>query len=154
MPRRLPCTSTLDLLEWTPPETTPRFDEAQVRGVALGTKICHAMKAALKECGKSRDDVAAEMSAYLGEDVSVAMLNAYVSEARETHTINLPRFIALIHATEDHRLVSLVAEQFGLVVMPHRYERLIKAYMKRDWIEETQREIDAEMRRAKRECGL
>ena len=152
MPPR--CPRTLDLLSWTPPETSVHFAPEEIRAASLGARFCRAMALALKECGKSREEVAAEMSAYLGEEVSVAMLNAYVSEARENHTINVIRYIALAHATGDMRLLNLVCELFDHVAIPRRFERLAQAFMTQERLREALEFAEAEMRRAKKECGL
>jgi len=61
------------------------------------------------------------MSAYLGEDVSENMLNAYASEARDEHIISLVRLIALIHATRDRRPLELIASMFGWAVIERRH---------------------------------
>lgn len=142
-------TLTLDLLAWQPPEPAVRFDEEKVRGASLNAKICRAMALALEECRTPRTEVAERMSAYLGETVSKPMLDAYVSEARETHTINIVRFAALIHATQDWRLLSLLPELFGFAVVDERYVSLIRATRLREKAAELDRLADAEERRAR-----
>lgn len=154
MTRRPRCPGTLDLLSWTPPVTSVRFAEEEVRAASLATQFCRAMTLAIKDSGKSRDEIAAEMSVYLGEDVSVAMLNAYTSEARESHTINVVRFLALIHATGDMRLLSLLTAPFDHVAMPVKFERLARAFMLREQVQAAAEAAEAEMRLAKRECGV
>lgn len=144
------CDRTLSLLEWEPPQPAVRFDEAEVRGATLATKLCRAMSLALKECGKTREAVAEEMAEYLGErSFSKAMLDAYVSEARDTHTINVIRFAALVHVTRDWRLLSLLPELFGFVVVERRYEDWIVAALAAEKLEEVSRLRDAALRRAK-----
>jgi hypothetical protein len=142
-------TETLDLLSWEPPQTAVRFDEGDVRGATIGARYCRAMALALKECGKSREEVAKEMGKYLGVTVSKQMLDAYVSEARDTHTINVTRFAALVHATKDFRLLSIIPELFGFSVIEKRYEDWIIAAMAKDKAEELNRMADAALRRAK-----
>lgn len=129
---------TLDLLGWQPPAPVKRFAEEKVRAASLRGAIAKAVGVALKECGKDRDTVATEMAAYLGEDVSRNMLDAYASEAREEHVISLVRFIGLVHATGDHRLLQVLAELFGLAVIPQRYLPAIEAEILADKIEELQ----------------
>lgn len=92
---------TADLLSWQPPDPAVRYENREVWGATLGAKVCRAMALALAECEADRDEIATRMSEYLGVKVSKAMLDAYVSEARDTHTINIVRFAALIHATKD-----------------------------------------------------
>lgn len=112
---------TLDLLAWEPPEVVKRFEADQVRAASLRAQISKGVALALKDCGKSRDEVAAEMTDYLGEPTGKNMLDAYASEAREEHVINLVRFMGLVHATGDVRLLQMLAAPFGMAVIPNRY---------------------------------
>lgn len=141
--------ATLDLLNWEPPEAAVRFEDSDVRGATLSTRICRAMTLAIKDCGKNREQIAAEMSDYLGETVSVQMLNAYTSEARETHTINVCRFAAMVHATKDWRMLSIIPELFGFAVVDDRYISLIRATQMREKAAELDRLAAAEERRAR-----
>lgn len=142
-------TLTPDLLDWRPPEPAVRFDEDRVRGATLNARVCRAMAAALEECAASRGEVVERMGAYLGETVSKPMLDAYVSEARDTHTINIVRFAALVHATRDWRLLSLLPELFGFAVVDERYVSLIRAARMREKAAELDRLAEAEERRAR-----
>lgn len=139
---------TPDLLSWQPPEPAVRFEQP-VRGATLGARICRAMAMALEDCEFDRDQVAARMSAYFGRAVSKAMLDAYVSEARSTHAITLERFAALVHATQDWRLLSLLPELFGFAVVDERYVALIRATQMREKAEELESMARAEERRAR-----
>lgn len=113
---------TLDLLAWQPPRAQVTFHAPEVtRASTLGGKLCRAMAISAKECGLDRDAIAASMSEYLGESVTKNMLDAYLSEARESHTINVPRFAAFVHATGDRKLLSILPELFGLVVTEARF---------------------------------
>lgn len=140
---------TMDLLAWQPAEPAVRFDEHQVRGATLNARICRAMAVALEECEATREEVAERMSEYLGLKVSKPMLDAYVSEARDTHTINIVRFAALVHATRDWRLLSLLPDLFGFAVVDERYVSLIRATQMRERAEELESMARAEERRAK-----
>lgn len=140
---------TGDLLAWTPPEPRVGFAADEVRGASLGSRYCRAMALALKDCGKSREQVAEAMSIYLGAPVSVAMLNAYVSEAREGHTINVLRYAALVHATGDKRLLAIQPELFGHIVVDQRYKHWIASAIARDKGEELLRQAEWELRQAK-----
>ncbi len=141
-------TRTIDLLNWQPPEPAVRFDEHQVRGATLNARICRAMAVSLDECAATRDEIAEKMGEYLGVKVSKPMLDAYVSEARDTHTINIVRFAALVHATRDWRLLSLVPELFGFAVVDERYVSLIKATQMRERALELEGMARAEERKA------
>lgn len=112
---------TLDLLSWQPPEPVRAFEPEIVRAASIRAMLAKGVSAALKDCGRSRDDVAEVISGYLGEKCSKDMLDAYASEAREEHVISLPRFLALIHATGDQRLLQMLAEPFGLAVIDAKY---------------------------------
>ncbi len=113
------------MLDWTPPPATVRFEEERVRAATINGRICLAVSAALKDCAMSRDEVAQRMSAYLGERVSVAMLNSYASQGREDHTISMTRFVALLHVTRDRRLLEMIAEPFGWAAIDRKYLPLI-----------------------------
>ena len=155
MPRRL--TQQMELLEWQAPEPVSRFEERVVRAASIGGRMCRAMAAALHDAaqaGRSRKVIAQAMSDYLGEAVSVAMLDAYVSEARETHTINLPRFVALVHATGDRRLLEAIAEMFAWSVVPAKFVPLIRVAALREREDALKRERTALIHEAKREGAL
>lgn len=127
---------TGDLLGWEPrPCEVERFPAPQIRAATIGSRIVKAMSVALKECGKTRDKVAADMSDYLGETVSKQMLDAYVSEARTTHSISFARFAALVHATGDNRLLTILPELFGFAVVEERLLPAIEDAMLIDKIE-------------------
>lgn len=137
------------LLDWTPPEAVAAFAPAQVRGATLAARIARAVAVALTECKLPRAEVAARMGAWLDEPVSTNMLNAYASVARDQHTIGLPRFLALVHATGDRRLLELFAEMFGWAVIERRHLPLIEMAAVQDRMEDLQRQKDALRRQAK-----
>ena len=143
-------TLTYNLPEYFPEEPVKRFEPAQVRGATLAAKLCRAMVVALDECSETREEIAQSMGDYLGEKVSKAMLDAYVSEARTDHNINVVRYAALIHATHDWRLLSLLPELFGFAAVEDRYVYLIKAAQKRERAEEMLRSAEMDERLAKR----
>lgn len=140
---------TPDLLSWQPPEPAVRFSDDQVRGATLNARICRAMAVALEECAATRDEIAERMGEYLGAKVSKAMLDAYVSPSRDTHTISIVRFAALVQATGDFRLLSLLPDLFGFAVVDERYVALIRATQMREKAEELEGMARAEERRAR-----
>jgi hypothetical protein len=140
-------TQTMDLLAWEPPSPVASFPVNQVRAASLRASIAKAVAATLKECGRGREEVAAEISAYLGEPCSKGMLDAYSAESREEHVINVVRFLALVHATRDYRLLQLLAEPFGLALIDARYLPAIEDAVLDDKITElTQRKTLARKR--------
>ncbi|MBF0306946.1 MAG: DNA transposition protein [Alphaproteobacteria bacterium] len=127
---------TSDLLAWKPPEPPRPHYREELRAATLNAKFCRAMAMALKDCGLSRAQVAERMTQYLGEAVSENTLNAYVSEARIDHIVNVLRFAALIHATQDWRLLSILPDLFGFAVLPERFVAAAEEAMCDDAIEQ------------------
>lgn len=137
---------TLELLDWEPPALAPRFDEKAVRAASLRSRISKAVAEALKDCGRSRDEVAAEMSAFLGEEVGKNMLDAYASEARDDHTISYLRLIALARVTGEVRLLQVGAEPLDHSVVADRYLGAIEDAM----LEDKKKEIDQRQKHVRR----
>jgi len=140
---------TLSLLDWEPPKADVGFEDGEVRGFDPYAQLCNAMKLALAECGKSRKEVAAAMSEYLGESVSKAMLDAYVSEGRDTHTINVVRVAAFIDATGDMRLLALLPKLFGHAVVAEKYVGCIRLAMLEEHRRDIEREVDMTRRQVR-----
>lgn len=110
-----------DLFSWQPPKVVAAYAPEKVRAASLAASLSKAVSASLKECGKGRDQIAREMSAYLGEAVSADVLDKYASEAAESHIINVVRFIGLIATTRDRRLLELIAATFDWAVIERKY---------------------------------
>lgn len=142
---------TQDLLSWRPPEPVVKFAADQVRAASLDQRLCKAMALALKERGLDRQVVADRMSEFLGEKISLAMLNAYVAAGRPTHVISVVRFAALVHVTQDRRLLELLAEMFGWSVVDERYADAIAEVELAEKKEEIERQLQAT--RMKRRSG-
>jgi len=114
------------LLDWQPPQPVVRFEADQVRGATLKARLSRAVSLAMQDSGLPRAEIAQRMSGYLGERISEAMLNGYASGARADHVISLPRFLALVHATRDQRLLQMVADEFGFAVIERRFLPMIE----------------------------
>ena len=139
----------LPLFDWEPPsDPVARFGDA-VRESSLRGKVCRSMKLAAEDSGKSREEIALAMADYLQEPVTKAGLDAAISEARDDHTINIVRFLAFIHATDDMRLLGLMAEQFDMIVVPAHYEHWVKAAQLREKRKGIERLEEAHIRLAK-----
>lgn len=121
-----------DLLTWTPAQAAMAFEERDVRGASIGARISRAVAVALAECGKTRRAIARAMTDYLGADVTQNMLDAYASVGRAEHNISLPRFMALVHATADRRLLELLAAPMGWAVIDRRHLALIEVAILRE----------------------
>lgn len=152
MPRRPADDATLDLLSWEPPALVHRYEEQSVRAASLRDRIARAVAATLAETETPREELAAQMSEWLGEEMSKHMLDAYTSQAREEHTIPYLRLLALVHVTGDDRLLQLGAELFGRSVVEDRYLPWVEVGQLADRKEEIDREYDA-ARRAARKGG-
>ena len=135
-----------DLLDWTPPQPVRRFDDHRVRAVSQRDRLARAVAASLKDCddaGVTREDIASRMGEFLGERVSVNMLNAYASPARDDHTISVTRLMALLHATRDQRLLELLAEPLGWAVVDRKFLPLIELAATREKIDELEKRVRA-----------
>ena len=128
---------TLDLLAWEPPKVAAGFEPDKLPGSRISSRISRAVGLALRECGRTRSDVAAAMSADLGYPISTDMLDAYASEAKEGHRITVDRFVALIAATGCVDLLGVIAEPFDHVAVPKRFEALIELHL----IDEHERDV-------------
>lgn len=128
------------------PKVVRSFPEEWIRSPNFRSRVAKAVSLAMKECGRSRDELAEAMSQFLGEDIGANMLNAYASESRREHVINVPRFLALFHATGDVRLLQLLADPFDFVVIPRKLLPVIEEVM---WAEQEQ--LAARNRQAARE---
>lgn len=144
----------LDLLSWEPPQAALAFEEGDIRGATVAARMARAVSVALRDCGKGRSQVAAQMSAFLGEDVSRAMIDAYASVARDAHRISLPRFLALMHATGDRRLLHMLAEPMGWAVVERKHLVLIELAAAREQEEALRRRREQLARRARSEGAL
>ena len=116
--RRFRDPHTPDLFDWRPSgPLVATYPAEQVRAATLRARIARAVSVTLQEAGRGREKIAAEMSAWLGEDCSRHMLDAYASEAREDHSISYLRLLALARATGDIRPLQLGAAEVGHVVL-------------------------------------
>lgn len=140
----------LALLEWREPQAALAFEERDVRAATLDARISRAVATALRDTARPRREIAAAMSAYLGEHVSVAMLDAYASQARASHKISVPRFAALLHATGDRRLLELLAQPQGWAVIERQQLPLIEAALLGERLDDLRRRREALMRQARK----
>lgn len=93
----------------------PARGDADLAG--LDRVMAAAVARILKEDDRSRDEVAGKMTALLAESVTRWMLDAYASEARDTHNISAGRFFALIAATDRFDVLDAVLRRIGAAVI-------------------------------------
>lgn len=93
---------------------TPRPAVAEGSLADLERKVASAVSQILRDDGRSRYEIAGQVSALLGEDVSKFMLDAYASEARDGHNVSVARFLALVVATQRFDALDAVVRQIGV----------------------------------------
>jgi len=155
MSRPIPCQP--DLLSWSPPEVVARFADERVRAVTLAGKIARSVAEALRDAaaaGVDRAEIARRMGAFLSEEISLHMINAYASQAREDHVISLSRFLALLHATGDRRLLEMLAEPLGWAVIEQKFLPLIELAAVQERQDELRHHADALRRKARQRGSL
>jgi len=147
---------TIDMFgDYTPPEpVAAKLDPDLTKGGTLDVQISRIVGHALNASGKTRAQIAAEMSEYLGFPpeksgdrpngaVTENMLDTYASPARREHKITLERFIALIEVTGCYDLLDFVCRPSGFVAVPERYADIIEIWREDREIEERTRRRDA-----------
>ncbi|MBB4465478.1 hypothetical protein ACC696_18265 [Rhizobium ruizarguesonis] len=143
-------TFTVDLFrDYQPAPVVDRFDHEEVKAYSLAGKLSKAVALTMEESGMTRDELATAVSDVTKSPVSKAMLDAYASQAREQHSISAVRLAALITITEDPRALNVLLEDAGFIVIPKKYEALLKRERARELREQLEREeraADAEWR--------
>ena len=119
------------------PQVAIRFeDETRVNAVDLRDRLSRSVAATI--LGLDRAEIAAQMSAFLGTDVSVDMLNKYCSPSAD-HMISLERAIALIAVTDDPRIFGDALLRHDYAVIQKRYLAAVDEAMYTDEIEQLSR---------------
>ena len=145
MPRRPAPANQMDLLAWEPPAPVARFAAERVRAATLADQLARGISEALGDAagrGLSR------------EEVKKSALDGYASQAREGHVITLLRFIGLLHATGDRRLLEMLIEPLGWTVIDRAFLSLIELAALREREDELRKRADALRRRARAEGVL
>ncbi|MDD1534582.1 MULTISPECIES: hypothetical protein [unclassified Bradyrhizobium] len=121
-----------------------RFEDERVRSPMVASRISKAIAAAITDSGKSREQIAADMTAFLGgESVTAGTLYQYSSEANQKNNIPAHRLIALAKVTGDARLLNAALEGIGFVAVEARYEPLLRREVRKEQLKDLlQREID------------
>lgn len=106
-------------------------------------KLKQAMSRAIRESRYDRPTIAARMARYLGlPSISKASLDAYTAESKTGHDITMPRFLALIHATDAHWLWDEAASVQGVTVLIGEEALLAEIALK----EQERRKLAAELK--------
>ncbi|MBB4302317.1 hypothetical protein GGD81_001344 [Rhodobium orientis] len=134
-------TGTLDLFrDVLPAPVVERFDEADVHAWNMAGRLSKAVAATLDAAGMGRVEVAAAMSDILKDKVTESTLDAYASQAKEKHTISALRLAALVMVTGDARALNTLLVEAGLIVVPAKYEALLRRERAKELRERAERE--------------
>lgn len=135
--------NTLDLFrDYQPEEVAAKLASEITKGGTLNVKIARVVAHACQQSGKTREKIAQEMSEFLDQTITVNMLDAYASPARENHKITLERFIALLDATECAGLLAFICQFVGFVAVPERYADIIEVWQAEQQLEKISRRRD------------
>jgi hypothetical protein len=135
-------TLTIDLFkDYQPEPVVDRFAADQVKAWSLAGKLKRAIALCMEECDLSRDEIAAQMSEITKTEISRTTLDAYASQAKENHQISALRLAALVEITGDARALNVLLEEAGLIVVPKKFEALLKRERARELREALDREI-------------
>ncbi|MDG3444690.1 DNA transposition protein [Nitrospirillum amazonense] len=112
---------TLDLFAWEPPQVVERFEPAVIKAYSIQNAVAKGVAATYAASGLAREEIAARMTEYLGEPISLNMINAWASEARGDHNIPFYRLLGLIKVTGDRRLLQFGAETVDAAVIDNKW---------------------------------
>lgn len=93
----------------------PASSEADLAGI--DRVIAAAVARILRDESRSRAEVAGAMSALLDEEVTKFMLDAYASEARDSHNISAGRFLALVAVAKRYDVLDHVVRKIGAAIL-------------------------------------
>lgn len=83
----------------------------------LAKMMASSVARMLKEDLRSREVIAAELSALTGEEISRFMLDSWAAEGREQHNISAARWLALISVTSRHDVLDTLTSKIGARVL-------------------------------------
>ena len=139
---------TKDLFDWQPPRVSVGYSADVIGRGRIDSKIARVIGQALRDArdeGLTRAQIARELSAWLGRQVSEAMLNKWSSEGSADHRIPLDAFIGLVHVTGAQDLLGFVPGEFGLTVIEEQYAEMIRLQLIRDKRQELEAQEQAIM---------
>ncbi len=140
---RRPHPAQLDFKDWTPPDPVVAFAPERIRAASLSSEAAKVISETLAASELGREGVAAAMSAYLGREISLNMLDKYASEAAEDRQMNVVILAALIAVTDDRRVLQWLAEKQGWIVVPDRYRTVIELAQREEAIRRDKRVVKA-----------
>jgi hypothetical protein len=75
--------------------------------------VIASLTSALRHSGKSREQIADEMTVYLGEEITVHMINAWVCQSKENHRFPLEYLPAFRKATNNLEALNVTSRACG-----------------------------------------
>ena len=136
--------NTVDLFrDYTPEPIVDRFADEEVKAYSLAGKLSKALARTMEDSGMTREQIASAMSDIVGEKISKGTLDTYASQAREQSQISAVRLVALVKITDDPRPLNALLEEAGLIVVPKKFEALLRRERAKELREKLDREFDA-----------
>lgn len=144
---------TIDLFrDYQPKPVVERFSDEQVQAWSMAGRLAKALALTMDESALSRSEIAEQMSTITQSAISKTMLDAYASQAKESHQIPASRLVALVAVTGDARALNVLLEEIELIAIPRKYESLLRRERAREMRAQLEREeqaADAEWRAKK-----
>ena len=141
---------TVDLFkDYQPQPVVERFADDQVKAWSMAGRLAKAIALTMEESSLTREEIAAQMSEITKSNVSKATLDAYASQAKEQNQIPATRLAALVAITGDTRPLNALLEEAGLIVVPKKFEALLKRERARELrllLEREEQAADAQWR--------
>lgn len=126
-----------------------RAPQALTPAIDFNRQMSGAMSLAVKQSDKTREQIADEMTRLLGyEDenrITVALVNAWTSAAKDAHNIHLVRFRAFVRVTGANWLWQQVLDEDGLTVLEGPEAHFARAAILRKQGEQLLAEAHAEL---------
>lgn len=119
-------------------------------GLNIRHQIIHALSTGLRHAGKSREQIADEMTLYTGEEITVHMINAWVCQSKENHRFPLeflPAFRKATDSLESLNVASLACGAFTLRGPDALRADIRKLDEKRQAKREEEKALEAEKKR-------
>ena len=133
----------LELADMPLPPVVARFMPDRIRASTAAGRISRVISESIRDSAKSREEIAREMSACLGETITVAMLDQYSSTANEKNNMPAHRLVALLSVTSDVRIVNALLADTGFIAVDGKYEALIRRETLREHQHQVQQQIEA-----------
>jgi hypothetical protein len=129
---------------WSLAENLGRERDFRITRKSFAEEIALAIGLILKEDGRSRDVFAEDLTAFLGEKVSRAMLDAYASKARKEHSVPAQRLFAIVAISGRWDILDALISKFDVRIATFKDVALMetgKAYLN---LRRLERKLDAE----------